>query len=478
MSRSQSVSTVAWLLAACLLTAGATARAQRFSRAERAERAERSSQQITLPPPDPSTLLPLTPTYLRRAAEQPPAPPAPPIAVSPETEKAKRSVPANVVALREPVRQILTQQQSQPFNTRDNFPGEIMDFCLAFGCGTEVSLEGVGGQRINGITCLCWNYPCAGFEMLRMGQGHIVARIGYGCQEYPGELIAALAISGVPATYPIRVRSDVRTVADLVAGEQLSCRAHTNMSLKLIGLTYYVEAPSWKNDLGEEWSLERVIQQEIAQPVVSAPDGGLNRLMGLAYVVRHRVKHELPIEGQYQRAQKYIDDFYDFALRLQNSDGTWGPYLLAARSASSDATTQLWATGRVLEWLAMSLPDERLTDPRVILALEQVVRLLGSQRYQQNVPSLSTQEIGAFGHALHALAVYDERVLKPIDAAEKAAAEKAAAEKAAAEKAAAEKAAAEKAAAEKAAAEKAAAEKPSADKPAAEKPVSDKPAAQ
>ncbi len=491
---------VLWVLCGSITNPAWASRAGRAQRWGQGEGPDPATQ-ITLPQPDPATLLPVTPAYLSRPVETPPSPPAPPVAIdatvgttapqpsataaSSEAERAsdqktdqaaqgspqaaangKHPFPAAVLALRDPVRRMLAQQQAQPFNTHDSLPGEIMDFCLAYGCRTEVSLGGAGGKKLNGITCLCWNYPCASFEMLRTGPGHLVARVGYGCQEYPGEFLATLALSSVPATYPIRVGRDERTVADLVAGEQLSCRTRSNMSLKLIGLSYYVEAPSWKNELGEEWSLERVIQQEIAQPVVSAPDGGLNRLMGLAYTVRHRLEQGLPIEGQYLRAQKYVDDFLDFALRLENSDGTWGPYLLAAHSASSDPLTQLWATGRVTEWLAMSLPEGRLTEPRVVRALEQVLRLLDNQRYQGNVAALSTQEIGAFAHALHALAVYDQRVFQPIDAAEKAAAEKAAAEKAAAEKAAAEKAAADAAALKKAAAEKAAAEKAAAEKAA------------
>ena len=56
--------------------------------------------------------------------------------------------------------------------------------------------------------------------------------------------------------------------------------------------------------------------------------------------------------------------------------------------------------------------------------MDYVTQLLGSQRYQWNAPSLSTREIVSMGHALHALAVYDQRVFKPADAEEKPAAEK------------------------------------------------------
>jgi hypothetical protein len=346
-----------------------------------------------------------------------------PAAAPPAPQKPKQLKP-ELASLRDQVRRALAQHQNQALNTRDNSATEIMNYCLGFGCNTEVLLEGPGGRKLNGITCLCWGYPCAGFEMLGRGQDHIVARIGYGYQERPGEFLAMLAMSRVPPTYPIRSGKTTRTVADLVEAEKLSCRSGGDLSLKLIALQYYLEQPTWKNNLDEDWSLERIIREELAQPVVAASDGGLNRLMGLSYAVVHRAKHNEPIEGQYQRAQKYISDFHDFALALQNTDGSWGPYLLTARSTSPDPGIQLRSTGRVLEWLAVSLPDERLEDPRVIRAVETVTRLLSSQRYGWNVPSLSTREIGAVGHALHALTMYDERVFKPADAAEKPPAEK------------------------------------------------------
>ena len=114
--------------------------------------------------------------------------------------------------------------------------------------------------------------------------------------------------------------------------------------------------------------------------MVTAPEGGLNRLMGLSYAVARRAKRGQPIDGQFERAEKYTADFQAFALQLQNADGSWGPHFLAARSTSPDAAAQLRSTGRVLEWLAISLPDKQLEDARVMKAVEYVAGLLGSQR--------------------------------------------------------------------------------------------------
>ena len=139
--------------------------------------------------------------------------------------------------------------------------------------------------------------------MLTHSRDHVAARIGYGYQEHPGEFLAMLALSRVPAEYPVRVGKDTRSVADLAEAEKLACRSGSDLSLELIGLSYYVDEPEWKNDLGETWSIERIIREEIGQPVVTAPEGGLNRLMGLSYAVARRAKRGRPIDGQFKRAE-------------------------------------------------------------------------------------------------------------------------------------------------------------------------------
>ncbi len=339
-----------------------------------------------------------------------------------EPEAAEPAVPRRelspaVAALRDQVRRTLAAHQAQSLSTAQNTATEVMDACRAFGCDTEV-LEAVSlRKKLNGITCLTWNYPCAGFALLTISDGHLAGRIGYGYQAYPGQLLATLALARVPASYPARVGDNVRTVADLVEYEKLACREGTDKSAAVIGLMYYVGPDSdWQNRLGEQWSIERMLQEELAKPVVGAPWGGTQRLMGLSYVVRRRAKRDEPLDGPYRRAQDYLLQFHDHAFAVQNDDGSWGPRYLAARSASSDAGAALGSTGRILEWLVFSLPEERLSEPGVLRAVHWVDRTLRSGRYApQNTKSLRTEEIGAVMHALAALRRYDARFFQPAD---------------------------------------------------------------
>ncbi len=334
---------------------------------------------------------------------------------APAASDSKPSLGPEMEALRGQVRGILATHFKHAFNTRDNTPTEILSRCFAFGCEAEVRLESPQGRPINGITCLCWNYPCAGFAMLGYDGDRIAARVGYGYQEYPGEFLAMLAFARVPADYPVRVGKDQRNIADLVEAAKLACRQGSDMTLALVGLSYYVDEPVWENDLGERWSIDRIIEEELARPPAAATEAGMNRLLGLGYAVRRRETSGEPMENQFSRAKKFIADYHNYALKLQNSDGSWGPNFLAAKSIAKEPAEQLRATGRVLEWLAISMPDDRLQDPRMAGSVNYLARLLGGSRYRSNLHSLNTREIVSLGRALHALAVYDQRVFKPSD---------------------------------------------------------------
>ena len=197
-----------------------------------------------------------------------------------ETKKVKQ-LSAEMAARRDKVRRVLAALRQQPFNTQQNTCGDIVDFCHAFGCDTELLDNAGSGQKVNGVTCLCWNMPCAGYNLITVSEGHLAARVGYGYQDGPSELAAVLALAHVPADYPARSGNTVRTVADLVEYEKLTCRKGLDMSMKLVALANYLQQPSWKNSLGEEWTLQRVVADELDRPTGVRPHAATDRLLGL-----------------------------------------------------------------------------------------------------------------------------------------------------------------------------------------------------
>jgi len=348
--------------------------------------------------------------------ENPPAPHELP--TQPDASEAAPQLSPAMLQLRDRMRGVLSARCWQSFNTRDNTPAQILSLCLAFGCNAEVWSESQSGKRLNAITCLCWNYPCSGYRLLGYSGEHIAARVGHGCQHVPGEFLATLALARVPASYPVRVDKDVRSVADLVEAEKLDCREGQAMSLKLVGLAFYVHDDSWQSESGEVWSLARMVDLELDRPAPTTLEGDMERLLGLTCAVLRRAKDGAEMDGPFARAEKFLIQRQKHALQTQSAEGFWGPQYPFGPNTTTDAASQLRTTGRVLEWLVLSLPQEELRDARAVKAVDYLTRLLEARCRQGNIAWLSTQEIDVVGHALHALSLYDERMFKPSDVKE------------------------------------------------------------
>lgn len=331
-----------------------------------------------------------------------------------ETEPAPPELSPQMAALREGARKALATVARQPLNTRDHTPGDVIQSCLAFGVSANVELAGPSGKPINAIGCLCWNYPCAGYRLLRVSDGQVVARLGFGLQARPSQLLAVLAQSRVPDDYEIRVSGLRGTVADLVQSEKLNCRDGYDLSSTLIGLAHYVaDAEDWENDLGETWSVDRLVDEELGRSADTGESDVTDRLMGLSYAVDRRVHRRRPVDGAFLRARDHVAKFQDYALGLQNPDGSWHPSFFANRGTSRDTAGTLRSTGHILEWLAFSLPEERLEDPRVVRSVAYVTRLLGDQRSRGSLASMGARDLAGVMHAAHALAIYDRRAFEP-----------------------------------------------------------------
>ena len=185
---------------------------------------------------------------------------APAKAAAPKARPPKKQLTAAQVELRDRIRRTLAVQYQQPFNTRDNTAADLIKFCWAFGCQSEVERGDAPGQKVNAITCLCWDLPCGGYHVLAAGRrphcrprrlrsARRSCRSSWRCWRWPTS----------PSTTRSAPGETTRTVADLVESEKLTCRAGADMSLKLIGLSHYVEQATWKNSLDEPWSIEQIV---------------------------------------------------------------------------------------------------------------------------------------------------------------------------------------------------------------------------
>jgi hypothetical protein len=323
-----------------------------------------------------------------------------------------RSLTPQLAALRDRLRIVLGMYYDRQLCSRDHNPWEMMHAIIAYGHETQIHRGGPTGQRINALAYLGNNGPCHGLTLLYLDGDRVNARKGPYVQGHYAQLLAILAQCRVSLDYPLQVSGRKFTLRDLLETEKYTCDEGMELTFKLISFAHYCDSDvTWKNFKGDTWSLPRIIRAELAAPILSnAACGGTHRLTGFAYAVRNRKRQGKPIDGEWLRAQKYLDDYHKYTLALQNSDGSFSTEWFRRREARPDLDRRIQTTGHILEWLVYSLPAEELDHPQVVKAVRYLTNLLYNERARQ-------WEIGPLGHAIHALVLYDVRRFKPFDGA-------------------------------------------------------------
>lgn len=307
--------------------------------------------------------------------------------------------------LRSRIAQTLATYQRRPLNTAQNTPWEVMHGFIAFGIPTQVRVGGPAGDLVSAIGWSNMGGRCRGQVMLAASGDRITALKGVGVQGHSAQYLAILAQCRVAANSPLTVQGKQFTVSDLIEEEKLSCKAKTELTFALIALAHYLPTDAtWTARDGEKWSLPRLVEEEIVQPIRGAPCGGTHRLYGLAYGCQRRLRATGELDGPYLRADKYVRDYQNFTLtKLQNRDGSFSTeWFKYAADRDDDIDRKIQTTGHILEWLVSSLDQDRLYEPRVVAAAEFLCGALMSEPSRE-------WKLGPLGHALHALNIYQER---------------------------------------------------------------------
>lgn len=315
-------------------------------------------------------------------------------------------VPKTKPEMSDSIRVVLDKYYDHPPNTRDDSPWRLLHWSIAYGIDAQVRMGGPTGKQVSAIGWLCENRPSAGVRLASLAGNDLQLPIAGGKQGHPGQFLAMLAQSQIQRDFGIRVDNRRLTVADLVEHEKQTCRSGAELTFKLIGIANYGNSEDvWHNSAGEEWSVRRLLEEELRQPINSRITcGGTHRLFALSYALHCRQNETRPVDGPWERAQRRIDEYQVRAFQLQNNDGSFSTAWFDGKEHSTNARKRLATSGHVMEWLAYSLPDEYLQDERFENGLRFVTNLLATNQ-------VSSSDWGALTHALHALAIYEHRVI-------------------------------------------------------------------
>ncbi|HBE66862.1 MAG TPA: hypothetical protein DDW52_01805 [Planctomycetaceae bacterium] len=303
--------------------------------------------------------------------------------------------------IRDGINRCLNYFLTHPENVVRRGPWALMHAALPFGVETEVI---AGRRRVNAIGWMCFNGVCAKQRMFQPTRSGFRTNLGPGVQGHEGQFLAILAQSHVSRDYPLKIGNRSYKVEDLIRYEMATCRERSELTFKLIGLAHYLPGDSrWRDNRGRIWNLEKMVKEELAQPIQGAACGGTHRLMGLTYALLQRQRDGLPITGHWQRAEIFLKDYIRYAFTLQNPDGSFSTEWFEGRGMERDVERKVQTTGHILEWLIYALPEDSLRNPRIQLSVEFLINSVGRNPTHD-------WPIGPRGHALRAMALYNQRV--------------------------------------------------------------------
>lgn len=298
------------------------------------------------------------------------------------------------------IKQCLSMFFHMPVDAEKWRPWTLMHGLLPFGQQSRIQSK---GKLYNAVEYVCYNAIGNDTYMMYVNNGELAMKVGPGVQGHEGQLLAMLAQANVPVEEAIRVQGQEFTVADLVEYEKQSCKPGTELTFKLIGLSHYLESEAiWRSSEGQSWNIERLIHEELKQPINGAACGGTHRLMGLSYAVNQRAERGEQVNGQWGRANHFVAQYQEHAMKYQNHDGSFSTNWFVTQESDIDMKKRLYTTGHIVEWLSFSLPQEQLNDPRLTRGVDYLLKLM------LTAPALDL-EIGPKGHALHALRIYERR---------------------------------------------------------------------
>ncbi len=312
-------------------------------------------------------------------------------------------ISASVAKIKNVMQRCLVNYYRNPEIANERSNWGMLHSIMVYGVDTKIVTE---RQNYSAIAWIAGNNACRGQRLLEDDRDGIRVKSGVGLQGHQAQMLCVFSLCNVPVDYPLYVGTTKYSVRDVVKREMADCKSGEELTFTLIALSHYLDTDeSWIASDGTRWDCERLIREELSQPIVGAACGGTHRLMGFAHALRKRRAEGRPITGQWARAEEFTKDFVDYAFTLQNRDGSMSTNWFEGREDNGKMDRKVQTTGHIVEWLLTVMPDDQLQDPRLVRA----VRYLLASMY--NEPNHDWQ-IGPKGHALRALAMYYERTYR------------------------------------------------------------------
>ena len=309
--------------------------------------------------------------------------------------------------LTELVEAAITETSKRRLTVGVHTPWQIVHGILALRWNMYLQ-QGSGQDEINAIEWIASGPTFDGMPLWEEtpfgGRGHPYTR-PYAFEGHPTQFMGYMTMADIPKSYKIKTATKTVTVGDIINDAKMQVREGPEITWTLWALSHYEEPDAqWINSAGEPWSIERLVQMQIKEPVTTGACGGTHGLFVLSYARNMYISTGKPLRGTWLEADQKIKRYVMEARSLQNSDGSFSSNHFQGPGYSDDFSRRITTSGHQLEWLMIALPQSKLKETWFRRGIECVARDLLKNRK-------TSSDCGPLFHGLHALIVYRQRTV-------------------------------------------------------------------
>uniref|UniRef100_A0A7C2P5G0 Uncharacterized protein n=1 Tax=Schlesneria paludicola TaxID=360056 RepID=A0A7C2P5G0_9PLAN len=221
---------------------------------------------------------------------------------------------------------------------------------------------------------------------------------------HPSQSLALLSESHLPTDFKFKVSGREVTIAQMLNNSMMEVNTREETTWVLWALINYMPVDKqWVNQWGEPWSIERLVQIEVAADTPNRPCGGNHNLFVLCRARDKFLKSGQPLRGVWLEADQKIRTYTEYARSMQNRDGSFSSNFYKGPGHTTDMNSRFNTTGHTLEFLSVALPDQRLSE----MWVRNAVNILSWELIQAKSAS---PDPGPLYHSLNALINYRDRV--------------------------------------------------------------------
>lgn len=235
------------------------------------------------------------------------------------------------------------------------------------------------------------------------GKGHPFTE-PYHFEGHPNQFLALFTLARLPRDFKFKAGDKTITIDDIINNAKMEANTEEEMTWTLWFLAFYIDTDSeWLNQKGEPWSIERLINKQMRDPVTKSACGGMHGLFAIAMARNAHLQASRALTGTWLAAHIHLQRHIETAKRMQNSDGSFSSNYFKGPGHTDDVSKRLSTTGHTLEMMMGALPQATLSETYIQNAARRIATDLIESRKEPLEP-------GGMYHALNALVVYRERM--------------------------------------------------------------------